>query len=71
MILVDTNVLVRYCRLPSPDLEARLSADDVRLCDLVRAELMHGARDAADLIRLEKFLDTFVTLEASPALLNF
>lgn len=48
MILVDTSVLVDAIRTGDPKITALLRAHNAAACGVVRAELLHGVRSAAD-----------------------
>ena len=44
--LLDTNVWIRYMKDDSPPIRARIAStdeDDLRVCSIVKAELLHGA----------------------------
>ena len=45
MILVDTSVVIDYARGKDAKLTALLPTVSVAVCGIVRAELLHGARD--------------------------
>ncbi len=59
MTLVDTSVMIDGLRRPDPRLQALFASAQVALCGVTRAEVLHGARDAADLQRLMAALDIF------------
>jgi predicted nucleic acid-binding protein len=48
MILVDSNVLIAAIRTGDPKITALLRAHNAAACGVVRAELLHGVRSAAD-----------------------
>jgi tRNA(fMet)-specific endonuclease VapC len=69
MFLLDTNVCIRILNGSSPAVAARLQATspaDVRLCAVVKAELLYGARrsDRVDrnLRLLRRFFEPIVSL---------
>jgi predicted nucleic acid-binding protein len=62
MILVDASVLIDYWKHPSPELAAVLRRDDIHICGVVLAELMHGALDQDDCRRIERDIGKFVRL---------
>ncbi len=45
MVLFDTNVLIDFWRQPEKLLELEITPDKLALCGVVRAELLHGAKD--------------------------
>lgn len=49
MILADTNVMVDYFRSRESELAKKIDSMQVALCGAVRAELLHGARDDAEI----------------------
>ena len=69
MYLLDTNACIRVLNKSSLPLVARLQQHipvDIRLCSIVKAELMYGAyrssRAADNLRLLERFFEPFVSL---------
>ncbi len=52
MILIDSSVLIDALRKPDPKLHGVFNAVQPALCGIVIAEVLHGARDAADYGRL-------------------
>jgi predicted nucleic acid-binding protein len=48
MILVDTSVLIDAIRTGDPKITALLRTHAAAACGVVRAELLHGVRSAAD-----------------------
>lgn len=67
--LLDTNVCIEVLRGQNPAVAARLQREprhNVRICSVVRAELMAGARQskksAENLIKVAAFADTFASL---------
>ena len=61
MILADTNVMVDYFRSRESELAKKIDSMQVALCGAVRAELLHGARDDAE---IDGFLEAFKTFES-------
>jgi tRNA(fMet)-specific endonuclease VapC len=68
-LLLDTNVCIRFLTGRSPAVVSRLrrlDARDVRLCSVVKAELLHGARKSArpaeNLRLLAEFFAPFASL---------
>lgn len=69
MFLLDTNVCIRILNGSSPPVAARLQATnpaEVRLCSVVKAELLYGARKSKrvddNLRLLRRFFMPFVSL---------
>lgn len=62
MTLVDTSVMIDALRRPDARLSALFVAAQATLCGITRAEVLHGAKDAADLRRLAATLDGFPQL---------
>lgn len=69
MFLLDTNVCIHILNNSSPPVIARLRtrvANDIHLCSVVKAELLHGAyhsiRVAENLRTLERFFAPFPCL---------
>ena len=69
MFLLDTNVCIRILNGSSPSVAARLQATspaEVRLCALVKAELLYGARHSSrvdqNLRLLHRFFGPIVSL---------
>ena len=69
MYLLDTNACIRILNDTSPPLVQRLAThapSEIRLCSIVKAELLYGARHserpAENLKLLAHFFDPFVSL---------
>jgi len=52
MILVDANVLIGYLKKPDPKVLGLFQTHQAAVCGITRAEVLHGARNAADRQRL-------------------
>ncbi len=59
MILVDSSVLIDALRKPDPKLQNLFRLHQPAVCGIVAAEILHGARDAADFARLAAALAAF------------
>ena len=77
MFLLDTNVCVRFVNGTSNPLVRKLrvhSPTSIRLCSIVKAELVYGARHssrpAANLRLLESFFAPFVSIPFDDACLE-
>ena len=62
MILFDTNVLIDYWRQPEKLLELKITPDKFALCGPVRTELLHSARDNAEIDNMLAFFQGFKNL---------
>lgn len=67
--LLDTNACIRYLNGQSENVKARLerlTPDEIRLCSVVKAELLYGAAKSAtgegSLARLNRFFSLFNSL---------
>ena len=67
--LLDTNTCIRYLNGQSVSVKTRLeqlSPDDVKLCSVVKAELLYGAAKSKagerTLARLNRFFEAFISL---------
>jgi predicted nucleic acid-binding protein len=52
MILVDANVVINYLKQPDPKILGLFQTHQAAICGITRAEVLHGARNAADRQRL-------------------
>lgn len=59
MILLDSSVLIDALRKPDPNLQNLFNQHQPGICGIVAAEILHGARDAADFARLAAALAAF------------
>lgn len=59
MILVDTTVVIDFTRTGNPAIFRLFVQYDAAICGVVRAELLHGARDPAHRLRLMNALAAF------------
>jgi predicted nucleic acid-binding protein len=59
MILVDTSVLIEFLRTKDRRLAQHFQTLAVASCGVIRAEILAGARSAADRHRLTVFLSPF------------
>ena len=63
MILVDTNIIISFWRKRDKGIEAIFRNEDVALCGVVKAELMHGAKNPEDMERIKCVLASFPCLD--------
>jgi tRNA(fMet)-specific endonuclease VapC len=68
--LLDTNICIAFLNGSDPAVRDRLlaeQADDLALCSIVKAELLHGARNSvhveSNLRKLERFFEPFRSFE--------
>lgn len=67
--LFDTNTCIRYLNGQSVSIKTRLEQlrpNDIKLCSVVKAELLYGAAKSnvgeRTLMRLKRFFDAFISL---------
>ena len=59
MILADTNIIIGFWRKPDEDAARVFGTEDVAICGVVKAELLHGARSLEDCGRILRALSDF------------
>ena len=59
MILADTNIFIDFWNNPSDDISKVFESEDVVICGIVRAELLHGALSEKDYARITTMLEAF------------
>ena len=62
MVLFDTNVLIDYWRKPEELLRLNIAPDKFAICGAVRTELLHGARNNAEIDKMLSFFTAFKNL---------
>jgi len=62
MIVLDSSIIIRFLRTRSLVIEQTVNEEDGIIPGVVRAEVMHGARNDADRTALIAFLDEFGAL---------
>ncbi len=62
-ILADTNIIIDFWRNPDDKTARVFSSEDVVICGIVKAELLHGARTEADCRRILLALEEFPCLD--------
>ncbi len=65
MILIDSSAWIEFLRntgSPVCDLVHDLQGEEVAICDVVRMEILAGARDEAHLARLRRLMARSVTI---------
>ncbi len=59
MILADTNIFIDFWNNPTEDLKNIFIKEDIAVCGVVRAELLHGAVSAKDFANITTMLEAF------------
>ncbi len=59
MILADTNVFIDFWNNPSEELTKIFEKEDIVICGVIRAELLHGAVSDRDFSEISTMLDAF------------
>lgn len=63
MILADTNIIIDFWRKPNENAARVFSTEDVAICGVVRADLLHGARSMEDYRRVSLALADFPSVD--------
>ncbi len=63
MILVDTSIIVDYWHKPDKHTEHVIGTEDVCICGIIKAELVHGAKSHSDVPKIKEALQVFEYLE--------
>ena len=71
MILVDTNIIINFWKNPSEKIAAVFTSEDIVICGIVKAELLHGARSEKDFNKIIEALSEFPLLEIGNDLWDF
>ena len=71
MILVDTNIIINFWKNPSEKFADLFTNEDIVVCGIVKAELLHGARSEKDFKRIIEALSEFPYLEIGNDLWEF
>ncbi|MBR0090619.1 MAG: PIN domain-containing protein [Lachnospiraceae bacterium] len=59
MILADTNVFIDFWNHPTDELKAVFEREDIAICGVIRAELLHGAVSDNDFENITTMLEAF------------
>ncbi len=62
MVLVDTNIIIDYWNNPDERLTQVFNEEDVAICGIVEAELLHGARSEKELENIAESISCFEKL---------
>ena len=65
MILVDTNVIIDYWKVPDDWTTKIFKKEDIAICGVVEAELIHGARSDKDIRNIITAISGFEMLSYS------
>ena len=57
--MVDTNVFIDFWNAPTEEVEETFEKEDIAICGVVRAELLHGAVSERELGEITTMLDAF------------
>ncbi len=71
MILVDTNIIINFWKNPSEKFTDIFINEDIVICGIVKAELLHGARSKKDFKKIIEALSEFPFLEIGNDLWEF
>ena len=63
MILVDTNIFIDFWNNPSEEITKIFAEEEIVICGIVRAELLHGAVSEKDFNNIVNLLNTFEELD--------
>jgi len=59
MILADTNIFIDFWNNPNESITKLFTEEDIVICGVVRAELLHGAVSTRDFINISTCLEVF------------
>ena len=59
MVLADTNIFIDFWNNPTSELIECFEREDIVICGVVRAELLHGAISDTDFKDIMNLLDVF------------
>jgi hypothetical protein len=62
MILLDTSVLIRFLRTADTKISRIMATQSCAISPVTRAEILHGAKNEADYVRLVTVLNGFTQL---------
>ncbi|HCL57490.1 MAG TPA: PIN domain-containing protein [Spirochaetia bacterium] len=65
MILVDTNIIIDFWKQPSEKYKKVFMNEDIAICGIVIAELIHGAKTEKEIKKIIEALDCFTFLNIS------
>ena len=59
MILVDSNIIINYWKNPDDKYKKIFLSEDIAICGIVKAELIHGAKSDKEIDQIILALDCF------------
>jgi predicted nucleic acid-binding protein len=59
MILVDSNIIIDFWKKPTENARRIFKDETIFICGVVKAELLHGAKDENNYRKIEKALNCF------------
>ena len=62
MILVDTNIIIDYWNSPDEKITTIFNEEDIAICGIIEAELLHGARSEKELEDITEAISCFEKL---------
>ncbi len=65
MILVDTNIIIDYWKNPSDSITEIFKKEDIAICGIIQAELLHGARSEKNIADILDAVSCFENLPYS------
>ena len=66
MVIVDSNIIINFWRHPDEETTKIFSTENIAICGVDKAELMHGARSLEDCRRILSALSDFPCLNMEP-----
>jgi predicted nucleic acid-binding protein len=70
VILVDTNVIIDFWERPSENLKRIFIEESVAICGIIKAELLHGAKNDEDLMFISEALSDFEYIPIDESIWN-
>ena len=65
MVLADTNVIIDYWKTPDDRMTEIFNNEDIAVCGIVEAELIHGARSEKEIESIKEAISCFEMLSYS------
>ena len=65
MVLADTNVIIDYWKTPNDRMTEIFNNEDIAVCGIVEAELIHGARSEKEIESIKEAISCFEMLSYS------
>ena len=63
MILVDSNIIIDFWKKPDVSARKIFEAEEIAICGIIQAELIHGARSAKELLGIIDALGGLIFLD--------